>query len=347
MEQEELTERELTLTVQLPKGQEGAVVVHGSKPVMDLLVVLCAQYHLNPSDHIIELISTNQNQIKFKPSSLIGSLEAERVVLKPKGGDDSHRRGSNMPVPTVRLMINYRKSHKAVVRVNPRVPLAEIMPAVCEKCEFDLDTTVLLRDSQSEDPLDLTKTLNDYGIRDLYAKDMKVVSNAPKDPTTPTHNGCEEEKMVMIEKRQREKENKGFLSLFRRSKKTAEEGGSNPSSAPTSPAWKKQHVVSMSCLKASSPTPMPTADMPKKRRAPQPPSMMGSQSFPCGLNSSQSITLPADAAGGNQGVLTRVSSTESSLKRTKRRAPPPPCTSPSIPDACDGDKDAILPGGGA
>uniref|UniRef100_W5KBX7 Cordon-bleu WH2 repeat protein-like 1a n=1 Tax=Astyanax mexicanus TaxID=7994 RepID=W5KBX7_ASTMX len=339
MEQEELTERELTLTVQLPKGQEGAVVVHGSKPVMDLLVALCAQYHLNPSDHIIELISTNQNQIKFKPSSLIGSLEAERVILKPKGGDDSHRRGSNIPVPTVRLMINYRKSHKAVVRVNPRVPLAEILPAVCEKCEFDLDTTVLLRDSQAEDPLDLTKTLNDYGIRDLYAKDMKVVSNAPRDPSTPTHNGCEEEKLVMIEKRQHEKENKGFLSLFRRSKKTAEEGGSNPSSAPTSPAWKKQHVVSMSCLKASSPTPMPTADMPKKRRAPQPPSMMGSQSFPCGLNSSQSITLPADAAGGNQGVLTRVSSTESSLKRTKRRAPPPPCTSPSIPDSCDSDKE--------
>lgn len=70
----------------------------------------------------------------------------------------------------MRLLINYRKSHKAVVRVSPRVPLAELMPAVCEKCEMDPETTVLLRDSQSEEPLDLTKTLNDYGIRDLYAK---------------------------------------------------------------------------------------------------------------------------------------------------------------------------------
>ncbi|KAL6455954.1 hypothetical protein MHYP_G00358050 [Metynnis hypsauchen] len=338
MEQEELIERDLTLAVQLPGGQERAVMVHGSKPVMDLLVTLCAQYHLNPSDHIIELISTNQNQIKFKPNSLIGSLEAERVVLKPKGSDDNNRRASNMPVATVRLMINYRKSHKAVVRVNPRVPLAELMPAVCEKCEFDPDTTVLLRDSQSEDPLDLTKTLNDYGIRDLYAKDTRVHSNDsndPKDPATPAHKVCEVEKVVIREKHQREKENKGFLSLFRRNKKTAEEDVSSTNSAPTSPAINNYHVVNISCLKGNSPTSTPSADMSKKRRAPQPPSMMGSQSFPCGLNSSQSITLPTDQANVKQGVLSRVSSTESSLKRTKRRAPPPPCTSSSMPDSSD------------
>ncbi|XP_017557726.2 uncharacterized protein cobll1a [Pygocentrus nattereri] len=333
MEQEELIERDLTLAVQLPGEQERAVTVHGSKPVMDLLVTLCAQYHLNPSDHIIELISTNQNQIKFKPNSLIGSLEAERVVLKPKGSDDNNRRASNMPVATVRLMINYRKSHKAVVRVNPRVPLAELMPAVCEKCEFDPDTTVLLRDSQSEDPLDLTKTLNDYGIRDLYAKDTRVHSNDPKDPATPDHKVCEVKKMVIREKHQKEKENKGFLSLFRRNKKTAEEDVSSTNSAPTSPAINNHHVVNISCLKGNSPTSTPSADMSKKRRAPQPPSMMGSQSFPCGLNSSQSITLPTDQANGKQGVLSRVSSTESSLKRTKRRAPPPPCTSSSMPDS--------------
>lgn len=70
----------------------------------------------------------------------------------------------------MRLLINYRRSHKAVVRVSPRVPLSELMPAVCEKCEMDPKSTVLLRDSQSNEPLDLTKTLDDYGIRVLYAK---------------------------------------------------------------------------------------------------------------------------------------------------------------------------------
>ncbi|KAK1798730.1 hypothetical protein P4O66_007021 [Electrophorus voltai] len=191
MEQEDVADGDLSLTVQVPGGQETSVTVNSSKPVMDLLISLCAQYHLNPSDHFIELISTNQNHIKFKPSSLIGSLEAERVVLKPKGSEDNTKRVPNMPIATVRLIINYRQSHKAVVRVNPRVPLAELFPAVCDKCEFDPNSTILLRDSQSEHPLDLTKTLNDYGIRDLYAKDTKAVSSASKDTTAPTHKeGC-------------------------------------------------------------------------------------------------------------------------------------------------------------
>lgn len=80
---------------------------------------------------------------------------------------------SNNSQATVRLLINYKKSHKAVARVNPAVPLAELMPSVCEKCEFHPDATVLLRTDQSEEPLDLTKSLNDYGIRELYAKQTK------------------------------------------------------------------------------------------------------------------------------------------------------------------------------
>lgn len=63
---------------------------------MDVLVILCARYHLNPSDHVLELFSKNHNKLKFKPSSLIGSLEAELVALKPKRSDN--RKPPNMPV---------------------------------------------------------------------------------------------------------------------------------------------------------------------------------------------------------------------------------------------------------
>lgn len=73
-----------------------------SKPVMDVLVSLCARYHLNPSDHVIELFSTNHNQLKFKPSSLIGSLQPELVMLKPKRSD--LKKAPNMPV--VSLLLN-------------------------------------------------------------------------------------------------------------------------------------------------------------------------------------------------------------------------------------------------
>lgn len=71
------------------------------------------------------------------------------------------------------MVINYRKSQKTILRVNPRVPLHELLPAICEKCEFDTETTVLLRDVTSLAPLDLSNTLNDYAIREVYAKDTK------------------------------------------------------------------------------------------------------------------------------------------------------------------------------
>ena len=74
----------------------------------------------------------------------------------------------------MRLLINYNKSHKAVVRVSPRVPLKTLLPAVCEKCEFKVTTTVLLRDSQSKEQLDMSKTLDEYGLREVFAKDMSA-----------------------------------------------------------------------------------------------------------------------------------------------------------------------------
>ncbi len=78
-----------------------------------------------------------------------------------------------IPQATVRMVINYKKTQKTILRVSPRVPLAEHLPAICEKCEFDMETTVLLRDVQSLAPLDLSSSLNDYAIREVYARDTK------------------------------------------------------------------------------------------------------------------------------------------------------------------------------
>ncbi|XP_047670107.1 cordon-bleu protein-like 1 isoform X2 [Tachysurus fulvidraco] len=308
MEQENPIEKDLALSVLLPEGHEKTVTVHGSKPVMDVLVILCAQYRLNPSDHVIEIFSTNHNKLKFQPSSLIGSLEAELVMLKPKRSDV--RKTPNMPVVTVRLLINYRKSHKAVVRVSPRVPLSELMPAVCEKCEMDPKSTVLLRDSQSDEPLDLTKTLDDYGIRVLYAK------------------GC---KKVL-----RGKENTRLLCLFKRSKKSAEETPTNTDavaiSAAASLVLKDQHAIKTCRYEANS-----TSEMPKKRRAPQPPSMLGSQSASAGPNASRQAAPPS-GDDEKQGVLGRILS----IKHNKRRAPLPPSTSLSLPDKSDKERSYFL-----
>lgn len=68
-----------------------------SKPVIDLLVTLCASYRLNPSDYTVEVLSPNKNNISFKPNSPIGSLEAEKIVLKPKGVEEKNTRLPYMP----------------------------------------------------------------------------------------------------------------------------------------------------------------------------------------------------------------------------------------------------------
>lgn len=74
-----------------------SLCVFYSKPLMDLLVTLCAKYHLNPSSHTIELVTANRNNIKLKPNALIGTLDAEKIILKPKGEDKSKRTGPQMP----------------------------------------------------------------------------------------------------------------------------------------------------------------------------------------------------------------------------------------------------------
>ncbi|XP_062854177.1 cordon-bleu protein-like 1 [Trichomycterus rosablanca] len=199
------------------------------------------------------------------------------------------------------------------------------MPAVCDKCELDPKTTVLLRDIQSEEPLDLTKSLNDYGIRDLYAKELKAVT---EDPATPTHKDYE--KSVT-----HEKVNRGLLGLFMRGKKTGDENVSSTNSASTSLVLNNQ--INISSPKSSLVLSTPTSDMSKKRRAPQPPSMSGSQSISSRLISSQDATLPKNDACDKQGVLSCVS-TDLSLKRTKRKAPPPPGISPSQPDSSDKER---------
>lgn len=64
---------------------------------MDLLVVLCAEYHLNPSRYTLELVTTNSKNTKLKPNALIGTLDVEKILLKPKGEDKNKKTGPQMP----------------------------------------------------------------------------------------------------------------------------------------------------------------------------------------------------------------------------------------------------------
>ncbi|XP_074515480.1 cordon-bleu protein-like 1b isoform X1 [Sebastes fasciatus] len=344
-QKENLIDKDLSLVVVLPGGVEEMTTVHGSKPLMDLLVTLCAKYHLNPSSHTLELVTAKKNKTKLKPNALIGTLDAEKIILKPKGEDKNKKTGPQMPEATVRMVINYRKTQKTILRVSPRVPLADHLPAICEKCEFDVETTVLLRGVHSLAPLDLSCSLNDYAIKEVYARDTKgPASPSPVCPASPTHAGTV---MPGKDKNQKEKENKGLFSKFRKSKKKSDQA--TTASAPASPVLvSKPRPLSMALPSTnSSPLGSPTlpGDVPKKRRAPQPPIVM-SQFFPSDLSTRRRLhsapTLDSDQMAG----FSRGSSAESSLKRTKRKAPLPP-TSPTAGVQETAPLDEKLQGGAA
>ncbi|NWH60832.1 COBL protein, partial [Geococcyx californianus] len=172
---ENVINRLVDFTVVLPNGLEQKNTVRGSKAVMDLLVDLCSQYRLNPSQHSLELKSSGTQQpLNYKPNTLIGALDVQTVLVKEKVPEEKTKRPlPRVPEKSVRLVVNYLKTQKAVVRVSPEVPLHSIIPAICEKCEVSQEHLVLLRDGITGEELELTKSLEELGIKELYAWDRK------------------------------------------------------------------------------------------------------------------------------------------------------------------------------
>uniref|UniRef100_A0A8C9YHU5 Cordon-bleu WH2 repeat protein n=1 Tax=Sander lucioperca TaxID=283035 RepID=A0A8C9YHU5_SANLU len=166
------------LQLTLPQGYQTSVTEDGSKALMDLLVELCSRYHLNPALHTLELLSPEGHTLGFKPNALLGSLNVACVLIKEKVWEEKvvRRPAPKVPEKTVRLMVNYHGSQKAVVRVNPLVPLQALIPVICDKCEFDPAHVLLLKDSISRHELPLDKSLIELGIKELYVHDQSLDS---------------------------------------------------------------------------------------------------------------------------------------------------------------------------
>ncbi|NWJ07771.1 COBL1 protein, partial [Crypturellus undulatus] len=338
MEQKEnVIDKDIELSVVLPGDVIKYTTVNGRKPMMDLLIFLCAQYRLNPSSYTIELMSAENNQIKFKPNTPIGMLEVEKVIVKPKQMDKK-KPAPVIPEQTVRVVINYKKTQKTVVRVSPHAPLQELIPIISSKCEFDPSHTVLLRNYQSQEALDVTKSLNDFGLRELYAMDISRATS-PADLNLPSLQDSYQmsENLDVL----KERENRGFFSFFQRSKKKREQAAS----APATPLMSKPRpTFTTRCNAVSKQYDSSTlpSEMPKKRRAPLPP-MTTSQSAPQDLARAQvktaSDVVKSNSFDRNEQVrpgagrkgslpLSDTASVNSSLRRTKRKAPSPPSRMP-------------------
>ncbi|XP_064517095.1 cordon-bleu protein-like 1 isoform X5 [Pseudopipra pipra] len=337
MEQKEnVIDKDIELSVVLPGDVIKYTTVNGRKPMMDLLVFLCAQYHLNPSSYTIELVSAESSQIKFKPNTPVGMLEVEKVILKPKQ-IDKKKPAPVIPEQTVRVVINYKKTQKTVVRVSPHSPLQELIPIICSKCEFDPSHTLLLKNYQSQEPLDVTKSLNDLGLRELYAMDISRATSPVDLNLRSLQDSYQSENIDVL----KEKENKGFFSFFQRSKKKRDQAAS----APATPLMSKPRPASITrsntVSKQYDSNTLPS-EMPKKRRAPLPP-MPNSQSAPQELSQAQvrpapdivksnsfdrNAQAPPGLARKGSLPLSDTASVNSSLRRMKRKAPSPPSRAP-------------------
>ncbi|XP_018423360.1 PREDICTED: cordon-bleu protein-like 1 isoform X2 [Nanorana parkeri] len=349
-QKENIIDRDIELNVVLPGDRVTSTTVNGSKPMMDLLVFLCGQYHLNPSTYTIELFSADKSLLKFKPNTPIGMLEVEKVVLKSKNLEDRHKKpGPMMPEQTVRVVINYRRTQKTVMRVSPFVPLQDLIPSICSKCEFDPQTTVLLHDYQSHKSLDITKSLNDLGLRELYALDQSKATSPTEIRQPPLQESCQNVEI-------KQNDDKRFLKFFRRSTKKKRD---QTSSAPATPLLNKQRppqaVRENTVIKSYDSNTLPS-DVPKKRRAPLPP-MHPPQNNPiprgqirtssCVVKST-SVDESGKCVSGFDRSRTGsfqhggTSSFNSSIRRTKRKAPPPPAPPSNPLQASDENSNEIV-----
>ncbi|XP_051021012.1 protein cordon-bleu [Acomys russatus] len=319
MKEEAVHNSTLDVTVVLPNGLERQSVVSGSHAMMDLLVELCLQNHLNPSHHVLEIWSPETQQpLSFKPNTLIGSLNVHTVLLKEKVPEEKVKPGLTMvPEKSVRLVVNYLRTQKAVVRVSPEVPLQNILPVICAKCEVSPDHVVLLRDNVAGEELELSKSLNELGIKELYAWD----------------NRREIFRKSSLGNDETDKEKKKFLGFFKvnkRSNNKAEHLGlsgadsdEDPSKSasggdlngcvttPNSPSMHSRSLTLGPSLSLGNISGVSMKSDMKKRRAPPPPSP--------GL-------LGQDKASEKASL-----STQADLQKKKRRAPAPPPPQPPPP----------------
>ncbi|XP_054982448.1 protein cordon-bleu isoform X2 [Sorex araneus] len=306
------------VTVVLPSGLQKRSTVSGSQAMMDLLVELCLQNHLNPSHHALEIWSSDTQQpLSFKPNTLVGTLDVHTIFLREKVPEEKVKTGpSRLPEKSVCLVVNYLRTQKAVVRVSPEVPLQNILPAICAKCGVSPENVVLLRDNIDGEELELSKSLSELGIKELYAWD----------------NQRETFRKSSLGNDETEKEKKKFLGFFKVNKRRSSKaeplglsgvisnedssrsigGGLNGYlTTPNTPSLKSRSLTPGPSLSLSNISGVSMKSDVKKRRAPPPPSQ------------------PSPGPRAQDRTPEKVSlGSQIDLQKKKRRAPAPPSPQP-------------------
>ncbi|CAM9539314.1 unnamed protein product [Lampetra fluviatilis] len=287
-----LSVENVELNVILPGGEHHMARVDGSKPVMDLLIVLCGRYRLSPGGHTLELLSRdNASPLQYKPNTPLGALCAGTALLKPRAASEDRLKKPMQPVvpeQTVRLMVNYLRTQKTMVRVSPRVALQALLPEICNKCEFNVPHTTLFRDASETELLDMSCSLSELGIKEVYAVDRSKVFRHHRTGSSVSFGFQELSHGLNDNTDLPEKENKGLLSFLRPKKKKTSMPGT-PLMGQQQQHQHHQRPMSMPCVPSPMLGTLPGGgggggggskgpygvsvcpEGPRKRRAPAPP----------------------------------------------------------------------------
>ncbi|GBN12703.1 hypothetical protein AVEN_211534-1 [Araneus ventricosus] len=144
--------------------------------MMDLLVQAASATKISPAGHTIHVFGDGgkgTSTLHYKPSTPIGSLDANTICIVPKkdAHDGNGRRlskATHRPFePTFRVQVHLPRNQLTVVRVSPRVKISELRSMVCQEKGLDLNRYQLVRPNDLGQPLTGDMTLAEYGSTEI------------------------------------------------------------------------------------------------------------------------------------------------------------------------------------
>jgi hypothetical protein len=168
----------MDLTVHLPTGRSVKMSVERSTPMMDLLVQVTTNYHLQLSRYTLQALGmapSNEHSdtiLPYKPNTPIGALETQHIKVIPKSKTVSVPK--NVPSghqpfeSTFRLKIHLPRNQLYVTRVSQNVHLEGIMKKVCEEKNLDCLKYEFRHPANLDEILDPKLTLSDYAITEIH-----------------------------------------------------------------------------------------------------------------------------------------------------------------------------------
>lgn len=260
----ELLEGRMDLDVILPDENKARMNVERKMPMMDLLVQVTTANKISPGGHVIQVLTERGKEIQYKPNTPIGSLDTHIIYIVSKS---SVMESTAKKLPkisnktfeqTFRLQVKLPRNQLTVLRVSPKMTLAEVKRIICSDKNLDMNNYHLVRPSQPNNVLDLNITLASYGSTEINLLSNKSITANIYSSTTD---------LIAYSTREDERTKKGILGILTRKKSkgslesSSSDGANNHGYSPNSGNDQTDQVKKAFTVKPSV----------KKRPAPPPP----------------------------------------------------------------------------